>query len=627
MDAFEMQPKRRNLWRKLIRLDRLIRRTFSLIMLGVFVLVLIALAGTFWHFSQPPEVKPATLLVINLKGVIMDGPALDRGSQRLFGEDYQTRQGLINNIRKAMQDPRIVGILLKRTGGYGMNLTTLLDLRAELVKFKQTGKKVFAFLDNGYLGSYLLVSLAEKIFLSPAGDMFMPGWRAEVPFYKRMFDKIGVTPEFVAIGKYKTAPQIFTTEKMSDEYREVLNELLDAYYNMTVEKIASGRNVPVDKVKAWIDNGLFTAGDALRAGLVDELVYESDLEKKLQDALTPDKKRGKTTPTPQADEKADDAEAKPNTINNAQYARVEVTAPGLHDKGPKIAVVYAQGSIVTGKSVPPPTGGMIGSDSMTELFQTLAKDQDIKGIILRIDSGGGGAEASELIRNSILEAKRKKPIVVSMADAAASGGYMIATPADKIVADPLTLTGSIGIFGGKFSLKGLYDFLGINFESVQRGQNAGLLTPTRLHTPEEQERFRQFIQQGYDKFITGVAQDRKMTVEAVDQIAQGRVWTGKQAKERGLVDELGGLDAAIAVMKQTLQIPADQDVQIVDYPEPEDPFKFLVRRFRETFLDAKLPLEVQRLRSQLETLARLQEETLFAWLPCRLVFDGENLAP
>jgi len=610
--------------RRIKQVFHAVRNTFFIISL-VFTLLFFGIIGwIYWEFTRVPEVKPETILVMNMKGLILDGPSMSPSSQRLMGEDVQTRQGIVNNIRKATQDSRIIGIFLNMKG-YGMNLTTALEIREELIKFKQSGKKLFAYMNSAGLTTYLLVSPADKIYMPPSGNTSVMGLRAEVPFYKKMLDKIGVVPEFVAIGKYKTAPQIFTMEQMSDEYREVLNDLLDAYYNDYVEMIAEVRNVPVERVKAWIDNGLYTAPDALEAGMIDELLYESQLEKKLQVelGLIDESKEGETEGETEAKtEEEEEEEPELNKVNNSQYARIEVEAPGLYNKGEKIAVIYAQGSIVSGKSAPPSSGSpTIGAETMTELLESLAEDKEIKGIILRIDSGGGGARSSDIIRNSIEEAKQKKPVVVSMADAAASGGYMISAPADTIMAYPLTITGSIGIFGGKFSIEGLNDWIGIKIEAVQRGENAGVFSLSRVQTEEERELFRHIIQQGYDQFVEGVAQGRKMSFEAVDEIAGGRVWTGKQAAEIGLVDTLGGMDEAIAVIKEKIGIPEGEDVQLVDYPRMGSPFELLLRRFRETSVDAKFPDEFLRLRDQLEALAQLQDEHLFAWWPCRIVVE------
>jgi protease-4 len=611
------------IWRRIKQIFRIIGTAFSIFTIGVFLFSVIFMVWIYRELYREPEVQPETLLVMNMKGLILDGPSINPAAQRLLGEDVQTRRGISNNIRKATQDSRIIGILLNMKG-YAMNLTTALEIREELIKFKQTGKKLFAYMNSSGMMTYLLVSPADKIYMPPSGSMFVTGFRAEVPFFKNMFDKIGITPEFVYIGKYKTAPQVFTMEHLSDEYREVLNDLLDAYYTDYVKKIADVRNVSVDQVKTWIDDGLYTASEALKAGMIDELLYESQLEQKLKVELGLGKEM-ETKPETQAetDQKQDEEEQPElNKLNNSQYARVKVDAPGLHNKGEKIAVVYAQGDIVSGKSAPASSGApSIGAETMTELLASLAKNKEIKGIILRIDSGGGGAQASDIIRNSVQEATQKKPVVVSMADAAASGGYMISAPADSIVAYPLTITGSIGIFGGKFSLEGLYDLIGINIESVQRGKNAGLFTSARMHTEEEQERFRQNIQEGYDKFIENVAQGRKMTLEAVDEIAQGRVWTGTKAAEIGLVDTLGGMETAIAVMKKKIGIPENEDVQLIDYPQLQNPFGLLIRRFRETYVDVKFPDEFLKLRAQLEELARLQDEHLFAWWPCRIVCE------
>lgn len=621
--------------RRIKQVFHLVRNTFFIISL-LFTLLFFGIIGwIYWEFTRAPEVKPETVLVMNMKGLILDGPSMSFSSQRLMGEDVQTRQGIVNNIRKASQDSRILGILLN-IKSYGMSLITALEIREDLINFKQTGKKLFVYMNSAGMGTYLLVSPADKIYMPPSGDTYAMGFRAEVPFYKKMLDNIGVVPEFVAIGKYKTAPQIFTMEQMSEEYREVLNDLLDAYYDGYVEMVAEARNVPAERVKAWIDDGLYSAPEALEAGMIDELLYESQLEQKLQVELGLIDEREEPEPEaepeiesetapetePDQEKKAEEEESELNTVNNSQYARVKVEAPKLYNKGKKIAVIYAQGSIVSGKSAPPSSGSpTIGAETMTELLESLAEDKEIKGIILRIDSGGGGARASDIIRNSIAEAKHKKPIIVSMAGAAASGGYMISAPADTIMAYPLTLTGSIGIFGGKFSMEGLNEWIGIKIETVQRGKNAGMFSSSYVQTEEERERFQHNIQQGYDQFVEGVAQGRGMTFEAVDEIARGRVWMGKQAAEIGLVDTLGGMDEAIALMKEKLEIPEDEEVEVVDYPQMGSPFELLLLRLRETYVDAKFPDEVRQIRASLEELAQLQDEHLFAWWPCRIVVE------
>lgn len=606
------------LWKRTKQVFRIVKKTIILASLLVLLAVVVGTGWLYREFSYVPKVKPDTVLVMNMDGMIIDGPSNNPDVQRLLGEDIQTRHGIVNNIRKASHDPRIIGILLK-FDGYCMTSTTALEIRDELLTFRQAGKKIFAYMEWAGKQTYFLASPAHKIYMPPPGDTYLRGWRAEIPFYKDMFDKIGIAPEFIYIGKYKTAPQIFTMNHLSDEYREVLNDVLDAYYDDYVEQIAHVRNVPVENVKTWIDDGLYSAVEAIEVGMIDELRYEHEVEKRIQVELGLIEDLKETEETEQEKESEETPEL--NTINMSQYARVKVDAPGMHNTGEKIAVLYAQGSIVSGESPPSPHSGMIASETMTALLKTLTEDKEIKGIILRIDSGGGGARASSIIWDAIRQAQKKKPVVVSMAGAAASGGYMISAPADSIVAYPLTITGSIGIFGGKFSMGGLFDLIGLNVEIVQRGKNAGMFTGARTWTEGEKKRVRHLIQEGYDDFLAKVAQGRDMTVDAVDKIAQGRVWTGQQALNLGLVDTLGGMETAIAVIKEKIGIPEEKDVHLVEYPKVENPVQLFLKRLRETQIEANLPDELHQIQQQFEEFSRLEDEHLFAWFPAHIVVE------
>jgi protease-4 len=593
---------------------RIIKSVILLIFIAIFLGYFIVAGWLYWEFSRVPEVQQNSVLVLNIEGLIEDRPSADPASERLIGTAAKTRRQIINNIRKAAKDPRIIGILLK-FGGYEMARTTAFDIQQELLTFKDSGKKVFAFMKNSGLRTYLLASAADKIYMPVSGTTFLMGLRIEIPFFKKMFDTIGVTPEFIAIGRYKTAPQIFTMDRISDEYREIMDNFLDALYAGFISSIAEARDVPEDQIITWIDDGLYSAQDALNAGMIDELVYESQLDKTVQREL------GLVEESSNAEnDQETPEEPKLHKINSAQYTRVKVNVPNLHNNGEKIAVIYARGSIFSGTSDLSSSG--IGAESMTKLLSKLKKNEEIKGIILRIDSGGGGSMASDIIRHAIYEIKQKKPVIVSMAESAASGGYMIAAPADSIVAYPTTLTGSIGIFGGKFSLESLFDFIGIHIETLQRGENAGIFSLSEPWTAREKERLRKNIQQGYDHFIAVVAEGRAMTTEAVDDIAQGRVWTGKRALELGLVDKLGGLETAIELIKEKLEIPEDEDVQLVEFPKPTSLFKQLLKQVRQISLKTPpLPAEIVRLRDQLVEIARFQNETLFAWFPYQMIVE------
>lgn len=588
--------------------------------------LILLLAGAVWlyrEFMVEPKVEPGTVLVMNLDGVILDGPSTTPLIHRVLGEYAQTQQDVVNNIRKATHDPRIIGLYIK-LDNYAMLYETAVEIRDELLKFKEAGKKIFAYAEYSGRYGYFLTSVADKIYLVPPGDIYLRGWRAEVPFYRDVLDKVGITPEFIYIGKYKTAPQIFTMNHMSDAYRDVINDLLDAQYANYVEQISTTRNVAPEEVKVWIDAGLYSAAEALERGIVDELLYEDAVEKRImvELGLTEPENDATGSNEPDMSEETDasdmsdlEEEPKLKTINMSQYTRVKVDAPWLHKHGEKIAVYYVQGSIVSGEGPSSPYSQVIASETVSQQLEELAEKDDIKGIILRVDSGGGSATASSVIWNAMSQAKKKKPVVVSMVGAAASGGYFISAPADSIVAYPSTITGSIGVFGGKFSMKGLWDWIGVHIESIQRGENAGMFTDSRTWTESEKARFRHFIQEFYDDFVQKVANGRSMTFAAVDEIAQGRVWTGEQASELGLVDELGGLETAIAILKEKIGIPEEDDVCLVQYPKMDNPVKMVLDHIRETRTDSQLPEELREVQQQLDVLKRLENERFFAWFP------------
>jgi protease-4 len=615
-----------------MKLLKALWKTLKNLLTGLRILFLLAFlimaSVAYWKFFREPKVKPETVLVMNMQGVVLDSPPMNPVAKRLAGEDIQTLHGILNNIKKATVDERIVGILLN-IKNFRMNFTVTQEIRDALITFRKSGKKLFAYLEVARMRSYFLVSPADKIYMPPSGETYLRGVRAEIPFYRKMLDKIGVTPEFVYIGKYKTAPQSFTRDTMSEDHREVMNALLDDFYNGYVEQIASARNVPTSRVTEWIDRGLFMASDSLKAGIVDALLYENQLDETLKmelgitDKPAPETKKEETIWKKwTAKWGLKEKKSVINKLNNSQYARVPVKAPGLHKTGEKVAVIYAQGNITSGKSENSPGGSnTIGSESMVKLMKSLVENETIKGIILRIDSGGGSSQASDIIWNAVQEAKQKKPVIVSMTDVAASGAYYISAPADAIVAYPLTITGSIGIFGGKFSTKGLYDMIGMNVESLQRGKNAGMFTSTRIFTEEEKERFRQSIQEGYDTFIAKVAKGRKMSVSAVDTAAQGRVWTGKRAVELGLVDKLGGMETAIELIKEKIGVPEGGDIQLLTYPEIDNLFGLIWKRLGETNTKVKLPEDILEIQRGLEELAQLENEHFFAWWPYRIRVD------
>ena len=622
MSSFRRTRLRISLWRWIKQTFKILRHIFVGIWLAMLLAAIISAGWLYRELNRVPKVKDDSLLSITLNGMVLEGPAFNNAAQHILGEDVQTLRGMLNNLRKATKDPRIIGIALTLKG-YGMSHGTSNEIREELAKFKAAGKKIFVYMDWAYPGKYLFASLGNKLYMSPSGGMDLAVFSMEAPFYRKLLDKIGVTPEHIYIGKYKTGPQPEMLEKMSDEDREVSNLLLDAFYNNFVEQAAANRNVSQETVKGWIDSGFFSAKDALEMGMVDELVYEKDFERALKIELgliKPDAETSADADESAEKEKEDDEdEPKLPEVNNSQYARVKVETPNLYNTGEKIAVIYASGVILSGQSSPiGSNSAVIGSESLTELLETVKKDKEIKGVIIRLDSPGGSASASDEIRHAIEQVKAKKPVMISMSSLAASGGYMISAPADKIFAYPLTITGSIGIYSMHYHFQRLHDWLGINVERLERGENSGIFSTSRPRTEQETQRMEHFLRQFYDDFVKGVATGRRLTVEAADQIAQGRVWTGQQALENGLVDEIGGFDEVIAAMKKQLNIPEQDEVQLVEYPELENPWRLLWQRFMNTHIAANVPAELLDAQEALRYAERLAAERELALLPFRI---------
>jgi protease-4 len=381
--------------------------------------------------------------------------------------------------------------------------------------------------------------------------LFINGLAADVMFFRGSLDKLGIYPEIYQIGEYKSAGDMFTRKEMSEAHRRVVNELLDDLFNRYVDGVARGRNKSVEEMKAIIDNAPYNARKAKEIGLIDEVAYRDELEKELKTKLG----------YKDTDELS--------LVTGSRYRQIPADSLGLN-KGEKIAVIYASGEIGSGSSENSPTGGQsIGSDTMVRALHDARDDKSVKAIVIRVDSPGGSGLASDLIWRAVESAKQKKPVVVSMSDVAASGGYYIAAGANKIVASPSTITGSIGVVAGKPVMRGFYDWLGISNEYVLRGKNAGMFRETEKFTDDERAKFEEWIKSTYyDEFVPKVAKGRNKPAEYIDSVGQGRVWTGAQAKDRGLVDEFGGLDKAVEIAKQLANIPADKGVQRVIFPYP-----------------------------------------------------------
>jgi protease IV len=524
------------------------------VLVVLFFIAIIAVALLAESLGKP-DVPNNSVLVLNVSGDLPDYSA-DDPMAKVFGmESPQSFSSLMTQMRKAKVDSRIGAVLLNvNFPNIGWGKAD--ELRGAIADLRGSGKPVYAYMEIGMNKEYYIASAAEKVYLPPSGDIYINGFAAEVTFFRGSLDKLGVEPEVIAIGKYKNAPDQFLRKEMSEAHSEVMNSIIDEYYNRFVNGIAESRKKSPEDVKAMIDDAPYHAPQAKQLGLIDEAAYRDQVYDELKNRLG---------------YKPDD---KIRTVSGASYKEISSDSLGLNN-GERVAVVYASGAINTGRSSRSTFGGeSLGSDTLVKAINDAAEDKSIKAIVLRVDSPGGSALASDLMWHAIENAKAKKPVVVSMADVAASGGYYIACNADKIVAEPSTLTGSIGVFMGKPVMKGFYDWLGISNQYVMRGKNAGIFRESEKWTPEERAKMEDQTNKIYwDDFVPKVAKGRGKTNEDVHTIAQGRVWTGAQGKERGLVDEIGGLEKSIEIAKELAKLPADKDVRRVVFPEPRSFFE------------------------------------------------------
>jgi protease-4 len=588
-------------------------RKIAIILGSLFLLfALVVVIGIVFIFSalrgSEPVVRDNSVLILKVEGELPDYVP-DTLTRRLFGKDTSSLTSLVEQLRKAKVDKRISGVLLEINlldAGWGKAD----ELREVIADFRASGKPLYAYIEVGTNKEYYIATAAERVYVSPSGDLFINGFAADVMFFRGSLDKLGVYPDVFQIGKYKNAPDQFTRKEMTKEHREVVNSLLDDLFNRFINTVAEARKKSADEVRALVDNAPLSAKEAKDAGLIDGTNYRDEVENELKKRLG----------------YKDEDELR---ITKAEtYRQITPESVGLN-RGERIAVIYASGEIWPGKSEDSAMGGQsVGSDTMVKTINDAAKDKTIKAIVIRVDSPGGVHYASDAIWHAVEVAKQKKPVVISMGDLGASGGYYISCNANKIIAEPSTFTGSIGIFAGKPVMKGLYDWLGITNEYVLRGKNAGLFRETEKFTPEERAKFESVIKSKYyDEFVPKVATGRGRTRDYIDSIAQGRVWTGAQAKERGLIDEFGGLDKAIEVARELANIPADKGVRRVILPHPRSFFDNLfgndedeaasinVNMQQQQAALAALPKDVRRTLQYAAMMDRMKRGEIMAIMP------------
>ena len=510
----------------------------------------------------------------------LGGTYTDTKAVGTFGtSSTKTLRGLFNKLDILKNDDEIAGIIFK-IDSVSVGWATLQEIRNKFHEFREAEKETIGYLESGGNAEYLLAAAMERVVLMPTGSLNLTGLRAEVLFYKGLLDKLDIEADMLAMGKYKSGVEPYMRDGMSDAFRESMTALLDDLYAQLLAHIAENRDgITAEGVSDLVNRGPFTAEEAQQEKLVDTLQYYDELLDALKTA-SPDEDVQVVKPDYERKRKVPDMNSFAglmqllSMLNPPQRARTS-TAEN------QIALIYANGPILPDIDSFFASMPAITPETLKEAFVKARTDDSVRAVVLRVDSPGGSALASDLIWREVMLTQRKKPVVVSMGDVAASGGYYIAMAAGTIVAHPSTLTGSIGVFGGKLNMKGFYNKIGLTKEIIAHGQNATLYSDYSGFTPTEREGVEKMMKTVYKDFVNKAATGRDKSFDDIDEIAQGRVWTGKQAKALGLVDEFGGLDTALSIAKEQAGFAADDKVNLIVLPKQKPFLEELMERMVE----------------------------------------------
>jgi protease-4 len=531
------------------------------LIIGLLILFFVLL---IWAASKPARLASNSVLVLDADGEISEQRQPDFFAA-FSGSRVPVLHDFVDAIDAAGTDARIVGVVVKIAPlqtGWGK----LEEIRTHLLEFRKSGKPSICYLGYDGVGNpeYYLASACQQVWLVPTTPVNIRGMMAEALFIRGTLDKLKVVPEFYRIAEYKTAGNMYTEKKFTPAHRGEVENLLHSIYNQYLTEASQARAIDRARFESLVIRGPLQSKEAVENKVVDRLGYWDQV----QDFFK--KRTGEWNPVP---------------LN-----RYRTFVNRMASSGEQIAVIHATGMIVSGASETSPGGGSVmGGDSVAADIRRARLNSNIKAVVLRVDSGGGSVVASEVIRREVELARAAKPVVVSMSDVAASGGYWISVNANKIVADPNTITGSIGVLIGKLNISGLYNLLGLNTDYVATSDNATIFWEQQNFSPAQRAYIERSIHQTYAEFTAGVAAGRNMPVKKVDEIGKGRVWSGKQAKEIGLVDELGGLDRAVEIAKQLARIPASQSVRILRFPEEKSFLQMIFERERDQLMESRSP--------------------------------------
>ncbi|MFL6449292.1 MAG: signal peptide peptidase SppA [Bryobacteraceae bacterium] len=513
------------------------------VLVGVVVAVLIAVVSVLalgkLFGNKQPVISPNAVLVLGLSGDVPESVPVDFAIPFVQSPGAPTVTDVWNSLHRAASDNRVKALLIQPRG-LTIGWAKLQEIRRDVQDFKRSGKPVYALLQSPGSKEYYLGSAADRIFLSPDDQLEVKGFRIEETYYKNTLDKLGIGVDVDHIGRFKDAGDPYTRTGMSPETREVFNEVLDQLYGDFCSTIGAARRKTADAVRNLVDVGPFTAVQARSEGLVDELGYEDDVFTELK------QKTGSSN------------------LNRVPFRTYFRAVP---NRGDRIAMLVGEGEITRGE----PEGGFnsevsISSGAFSKVVRQVRDDKSIKGVILRVDSPGGDAVASDEILHELKLLSRLKPVVISMSDLAASGGYFISMTGDPVVSYPNTITGSIGVLYVRPNFRGLFDKIGLQQEVITRGKLADLDSLTTPLSDAARQKLHDSIEWTYKEFVSKVASARKKTYNQIDPLAQGRVWMGVQARQNGLVDQLGGLNESIALLRKRAHLSDTGETELVMYP-------------------------------------------------------------
>ena len=558
------------------------KKARKILLVIVMVFVALQVAGITLSFFLR-RIKPNTVLTMRMAGEIPEQPTQDTLRELVAGPEISVTD-IVEGLDRARSDPRISGVELRITES-DMNMGKIQELREKIREFNRAGKFSVAYLEFATNRSYYLASACQTVVLLPSSMLYVRGLMASTTFYRGALDKLGVVADLYHVGEYKNAINVYTEKKFTPAHREVTQALIDDWYQEYIRGVAEARGLTPQGAQKAIESGPLNAEEALQAKLVDRVAYWDEMRE-----LVRHKNQGSD-----------------NRLNVRAYL-----SRTSRDTRSQLAVIYATGEILPGLSGTTPFGEeVVGSETIAEQFRRVREDESVKAVVLRIDSPGGAALAAEVIRHEVELTKREKPVVVSMSDVAASGGYWIAMSANRIVAEPGTLTGSIGVYTGKFNILGLYEKLGLTKDFVQTSENSTLEYPFQNYTPAQRASVQKYMRDTYTRFLAGVAEGRHMKVQDVDKIAQGRVWTGERARQLGLVDEMGGLHTALLAARRLARIPAEQTLSLIYLP----PRRTLLDRILDLMGGAEVGGATVSPRAWLRSMESLASYPVWAILP------------